>query len=113
MLQVTSEPIERCQEHEARSACDHSSRPATCLAARAVQIVPVRTAEDRDRFIRLPWQIYADDPSWVPPLLFERKEFINPRRHPFYQYGHAAQFIAYSDGARRRTRARRRRPAIQ
>ncbi len=69
------------------------------LPRRAVRIVPVRTAEDRDRFIRLPWQIYADDPSWVPPLLFERKEFINPRRHPFYQYGDAAHFIAYSDGA--------------
>ena len=30
----------------------------------------------------------------MPPLLMEVKEFLNPRKHPFYQHGAATQFIA-------------------
>jgi GNAT superfamily N-acetyltransferase len=32
----------------------------------------------------------------VPPLLVERKAFINPQKHPFYQHGAATQFVAYA-----------------
>ena len=30
----------------------------------------------------------------MPPLLLEVKEFLNPRKHPFYRHGAATQFIA-------------------
>ena len=36
-----------------------------------------------------------DDLHWVAPLLLERKEFINPRKHPFYLHGMATKFLAY------------------
>lgn len=68
---------------------------ATALANRNdVRIVPVRTRRDKHRFVTMPWKVYADDPCWVPPLLMERKDFVNPRRHPFYLHGTAAQFLA-------------------
>ena len=54
--------------------------------------------QQRDVFLRVPWRIYAEDPLWVPPLLLERKEFIDPRRHPFFRHGAATQFIARRDG---------------
>jgi GNAT superfamily N-acetyltransferase len=54
----------------------------------------VRDRADQDRFIRLPWRIYARDPHWVPPLEIEVREFIDRRRHPFYLHGDATQFIA-------------------
>lgn len=63
-----------------------------------VQIVPVRCRRDVDQFVRMPWSIYAGDPCWVPPLLIERKDFINPKQHPFYLHGAAAQFVAVRDG---------------
>ena len=47
---------------------------------------------------KLPWRIYAEDPHWVPPLLIEVKEFLNRRKHPFYQHGDATQFIAVRGG---------------
>lgn len=50
---------------------------------------------DREAALRLPWRIYANDPLWAPPLLFERREFIDPRRHPFYLHGAAALFAAW------------------
>ncbi len=48
--------------------------------------------------MRFAWRIYQDDPHWVPPLLIERKDFINKKLHPFYKHGSAAQFLAYRDG---------------
>jgi GNAT superfamily N-acetyltransferase len=67
-------------------------------AARAVEIRPALTRLDRRRFLEFPWQIYADDPMWVPPLLIERRSFIDPRRHPFFQHGTAVPLIAYREG---------------
>ncbi len=65
---------------------------------RSLRIVEVRSRSQRDDFIRLPWRIYRNDPVWVPPLLVERKAFINPQKHPFYKHGAAAQFVAYAGG---------------
>ncbi len=71
------------------------SPPAPCPSPPApLEIREVRNRHDLDRFIRLPWRIYADDPHWVPPLLVEVKEFLNRRKHPFYKHGEATKFIA-------------------
>jgi len=78
------------------------SRPApspTSLALSPQPHVPtvvreVRLPGDLDRFIKLPWRIYAGDPQWSPPLLIEAKRFLDRRKHPFYKHGEAAQFIA-------------------
>jgi len=61
----------------------------------AVEIKPVRSSRDRMKFIKMPWSIYKNDPCWVPPLIFEQKEFINPKKGPFFDYGEAALFLAY------------------
>jgi GNAT superfamily N-acetyltransferase len=85
---------------------DIEGEPSTPLrkADNAQSLVPVSQAplevrmvqngRDLDRFIQLPWRIYAEDPQWVPPLIQEVKDFLNPRKHPFFQHGAAAQFIA-------------------
>ena len=57
-------------------------------------VTEVTSAAERDSFIKFPWEIYAADPVWVPPLLIERKEFLDRKKHPFYQHGDAALFLA-------------------
>lgn len=64
----------------------------------SVEICQVSGRRQRDQFLRFPWSIYRDDPVWVPPLFAERKEFLNPRKHPFYLHGAAVQFLALADG---------------
>jgi GNAT superfamily N-acetyltransferase len=71
---------------------------ATSPGGGGVEVREVRTSRDIDAFVRFPWRIYAGDPHWVPPLILERKEFIDPRKHPFYLHGMAAQFLAYRNG---------------
>ena len=42
-----------------------------------VEITEVASKAERDAFIKFPWRIYQNDPAWVPPLLLERKEFLD------------------------------------
>ena len=61
-----------------------------------IEVSLVTTRKDRDAFIKFPWKIYKGDPAWVPPLLIERKEFLDRKKHPFYLHGDAALFLAKS-----------------
>ncbi len=63
-----------------------------------VEVTPVASQRDRDAFIEFPWRIYRDDPVWVPPLILERRDFLNREKHPFYKHGDAALFLAHRDG---------------
>jgi hypothetical protein len=50
------------------------------------------------RFIRLPWRIYSNEPNWVPPLVFERKRFLNRKKNPWFEHGEAEYFLAWRGG---------------
>lgn len=60
-----------------------------------VRIREVKGRRLREAFVRFPWRIYRSDRCWAPPLLIERRDFINPRRHPFYLHGRAAALVAF------------------
>jgi len=63
-----------------------------------IEIIRVASNTERDAFIKLPWKIYANDPVWVPPLVIERKEFLDREKHPFFEHGKAEFFLARRDG---------------
>ncbi|MEY2542694.1 MAG: hypothetical protein QOE81_155 [Verrucomicrobiota bacterium] len=63
-----------------------------------IEVSQVTGRKERDRFIKFPWRIYRDDPAWVPPLIIERKAFLDRKRHPFYRHGEAALFLAKRNG---------------
>lgn len=62
-----------------------------------IEVAQVLSAREQSAFLKFPWRIYANDPAWVPPLLIERKEFLS-RKHPFYEHGDAALFLARRGG---------------
>ena len=63
-----------------------------------LEIRPVSSRRDLARFIRLPWRIYRNHPTWVPPLVYERKRFLDRRKNPFFTHGEAEYFLALRDG---------------
>ena len=64
----------------------------------SVSIVPVRTRRQRKRFVKVPFHLHRDQPQWVPPLIFERMQFLDPGRNPWFEHGEAELLIAERDG---------------
>jgi GNAT superfamily N-acetyltransferase len=54
----------------------------------------VENQQDLMKFIRFPWRVYRDDPYWVPPLISERKAFLNPHQNPFFEHAEVELFLA-------------------
>jgi len=69
------------------------------VSTHPLSVVEVRSRTEGDQFIKFPWRIYRNDPAWVPPLIIERKAFLDRKRHSFYQHGNAALFLAKRNGA--------------
>lgn len=63
-----------------------------------IDVIPATDRRLLDLFVRVPWSIYRRDPHWVPPLISEVREFLDPRRHPFYSHGAAQPFVALRRG---------------
>jgi GNAT superfamily N-acetyltransferase len=63
-----------------------------------VAVTPVRGGGDRTAFIRLPYSLYRGDPNWVPPLEMERRDFLDPRKNPFFEFGEVELFLARRGG---------------
>ncbi len=59
-----------------------------------LKITEVKGSAELDRFIRLPWKIYKDHPCWVPPLISERKKFLNPQINPFFDRAEVKLLLA-------------------
>jgi hypothetical protein len=60
----------------------------------SLKITEVKSPVELDRFIRLPWKIYKDNSFWVPPLVSERKQFLNPKINPFFDRAEIKLFLA-------------------
>ncbi|NLY92135.1 MAG: GNAT family N-acetyltransferase [Firmicutes bacterium] len=52
-----------------------------------ISIKPVITRRDMREFLWLPWNIYKNDPNWVPPVVEEVKKKLNPRFNPLLTRG--------------------------
>ena len=63
-----------------------------------LEIRPVRRRRDLTRFIKLPFRLYRDEPNWVAPLIFERRQFLDRGRNPFFEHADAEYFLALRDG---------------
>jgi len=73
--------------------------PDQDTATAPLSISPVATAEDREAFLRVPWAIYRDDEQWVPPLLAERRDHLDPNKNPFFANAEARFWLARREGA--------------
>ena len=63
-----------------------------------IEIISVSTRSELSSFIKLPWTIYRGDSNWVPHLIVERKQMLNPRKNPFFRHGDIKLFLAQQDG---------------
>jgi hypothetical protein len=60
-----------------------------------INIRVVNSTKDFKAFVKFPFDLYQDNPYWVPPLINEEIETIDPKVNPVYQNAVARFFLAY------------------
>lgn len=61
-------------------------------------ITPVRSNSDLKKFIMLPWKIYKGNKNWVPPLIKDMKETLDPHKNISVKNENREMFLAFLDG---------------
>ena len=77
-----------------------ASKSASSVVApsTSIQVTPVRSTQELDEFIRYQLELYRDDPYFVPPIVAERRDFLNRKKNPFFSHAEVELFLARRNG---------------
>jgi GNAT superfamily N-acetyltransferase len=64
----------------------------------SVTIRPVATRRELKGFVKVPFRLHRGHPLWVAPLIFERMQFLDRKKNPWFEHGEAEFFVAERDG---------------
>ena len=62
-----------------------------------IDVKVVANRQMRRQFITLTDRIYRNDRAWVPPLVFERQQFLSPQ-NPYFEHARFRSWIAFRNG---------------
>src|SRR3954471_4311980 len=68
------------------------------MSSAPLNLRPVKTKADRKAFVDLAWEVYKDDPAWVPPLKDEVHGLITPGKNPWFEHARAQLWLAERGG---------------
>lgn len=64
----------------------------------SLEIQPVQTTGERRQFLTFPWRVFRGDRLWVPPILSEQMERLDPQRGTWFVHGVADCYLAWRAG---------------
>jgi GNAT superfamily N-acetyltransferase len=64
----------------------------------SVEVRPVTSGRDLRHFIHLPFELYRNEPHWIPPLLSDMRDRLDRARNPFFEHAEAEFLLAWRDG---------------
>src|SRR5689334_22841214 len=85
-------PVARLTVAWACTACNGLAMDASLI------IRPVASKTDRKGFVDFAWEVYRDDPCWVPPLKDEVHGLLDPKKNPWFGHGEAELWLAERGG---------------
>jgi len=59
-----------------------------------VSVIPVHSKRELKTFVDLPWELYRDDPHWIPPVKSQVAQLLTPGHHPFWIFSRRELFLA-------------------
>ncbi|HEX7853193.1 MAG TPA: N-acetyltransferase [Sphingobium sp.] len=68
------------------------------MAQQDITVSPVSGKAELQAFIDFAWEVYKNDPHWVPPLQMDMKELVTPGKNPFFEHAEAQYFLARKGG---------------
>lgn len=64
----------------------------------SIRALDSKKRSDRNTFINMAWDIYKNDPNWVPPLKLDQHTLLNPEKHPFHEHAKSQLYVAEQNG---------------
>lgn len=64
---------------------------------RTIEIKEISKKSDLNKLVNLPWELYKNDSTWVPPLKLAVKDLFDPK-HPFFKTGKIKSWLAIENG---------------
>lgn len=63
----------------------------------SIKIVEVNNKSLRKKFVKFPIELYKDNPYFVPPLVFDEMDTLNPDKNPAFDFCEQQLFLAFRD----------------
>ena len=63
-----------------------------------VELKQIKTKGELGEFIRFPFQIYKNNPFWLPPILIDEKNFHNIKKNKSLRTSDTIMYMAYKEG---------------
>lgn len=60
-----------------------------------LEVRPIEGKGEFRYFFEFPWALYKDEPNWVPPLLSMRKDLLDKKKNPAWDYMEGQYFGAW------------------
>ena len=64
----------------------------------SVTVTRVQNKRSFKQFLHFPIELYKDMPAFVPPLVMDDADTLNPKKNPAYEFCDAALYLAFKDG---------------
>ena len=64
----------------------------------SIALKQVISRRDLGEFIRFSFQLYRNNLYWLPPIIFDEKNFHNPKKNKALRKNDTVMYLAYKDG---------------
>jgi GNAT superfamily N-acetyltransferase len=64
----------------------------------SLSVRPVKTQKELKTFVTLPYTLYREDATWVPPLISEEKKKFSVKANPMFGHCEFQHFLLYQNG---------------
>ncbi len=61
-----------------------------------IRIETAQSRQDLKTFVQFPFDLYKNDPCWVPPVFNEELKFFDPNQNPVFDHSKAFFLLAYN-----------------
>lgn len=64
----------------------------------SIEIRPAVSKSEVKKFVKFPFRLYKDNDCWVPPLIMDDLDTLNPEKNPAFESAEVKLFMAFKDG---------------
>jgi len=62
-----------------------------------ITLKEMKTSTELKKFVKYPFLLYKNEPNWVPPIIADELDSMDPAKNPVFKNAEARYFIAYKD----------------